>query len=93
MSARVNAFQQGLRELGYMEGKNILIEYRYTDGKVDRLPAIAAELLHLKVDVIVSAGPAVTRAAKQANVTIPIVMAFDEDPVGSGVRRQSCATW
>src|SRR5215468_5291938 len=73
-----------MRELGYIEGKNILIEYRYADGKVDRLPALAAELLNLKVDVIVTAGPAVTRAAKQATAKVPIVMASDDDPVGSG---------
>jgi len=83
-SARIGAFQQGLRELGYIEGKNILIEYRYAEGKVDRLPALAAELLNLKVDIIVTAGPAVTRAAKQATAKVPIVMASDDDPVGSG---------
>jgi len=67
-----------------VEGKNIVIEWRYGDGKLDRLPALAAELVRLKVDVIVTAAPPVTRAAKQATVTIPIVMAFDDDPVGSG---------
>src|SRR5215510_9158771 len=84
ISARVEAFRHGLRELGYVEGKNIVIEYRYAEGKLDRLPALAAELVHLKVDVIVSAGPPPTRSAKQATATIPIVMAFDDDPVGSG---------
>ena len=84
MSARVEAFHQGLRELGYVEGKNIAIEYRYAEGKLDRLPALAAELVRLKVDAIVTAGPASTRAAKQATVAIPIVMAFDDDPIGSG---------
>jgi len=83
-SARVEAFRQGLRELGYVEGKNIIIEWRYAEGKVDRLPALAAELVRLKVDVIVSAAPPGTRSAKQATATIPIVMAFDDDPVGSG---------
>jgi putative ABC transport system substrate-binding protein len=78
------AFRQGLRELGYMEGKNIVIEWRSAEGKPDRLPALATELVHLKVDVIVTAGPLVTRAAKKATVTIPIVMAQDPDPVGSG---------
>ena len=73
-----------MRELGYVEGKNIVIEWRYAEGKIDRLPALAAELVRLKVDVIVTAGPAATRAAKQATATIPIVMAFDNDPVGSG---------
>ena len=84
VSARVEAFRQGLRELGYVEGKNIVIEWRYAEGKPDRLPALAAELVRLKVDVIVSAVRHATRAAKQATVTIPIVMAFDDDPVGSG---------
>ena len=84
-SVRVAAFRQGLREHGYTEGKNIVIEYRYAEGKVDRLPELAAALLHLKMDVIVSTGPAQTRAAKQATATIPIVMAADDDPVGSGV--------
>ena len=83
-STRIEAFRQGLRELGYVEGKNIVIEYRYAEGKVDRLPALAAELVRLKVDVIVANGPPSTRAAKEATVTIPIVMAQDSDPVGSG---------
>jgi putative ABC transport system substrate-binding protein len=78
------AFRQGLRELGYMEGKNIVIEWRSAEGKRDRLPALATELVHLKVDVIVTAGPLVTHAAKEATVTIPIVMAQDPDPVGNG---------
>ena len=84
ISARVEAFRQGLRELGYVEGKNILIEWRFAEEKPDRLPALAAELVRLKVDIIVTAGPAVTRVAKEATVTIPIVMTFDPDPVGSG---------
>ena len=67
-----------------MEGKNIIIEWRSADGKLDRLPALASELVGLKVDIIVSAGPGVTRAAKEAAVTIPIVMANEPDPVGSG---------
>jgi putative ABC transport system substrate-binding protein len=82
--ARIEAFRQGLRELGYVEGKNIVIEYRYAEGKLDRLPALAAELVGLKVDIIVMGGPAATRSAKQATATIPIVMAYDDDPVGSG---------
>jgi putative ABC transport system substrate-binding protein len=82
--ARVEAFRQGLRELGYVEGKNIVIEYRYAEGKLDRLSELAAELVRLKVDVIVTAGPVPTRAAKEVTVTIPIVMGFDDDPVGSG---------
>jgi putative ABC transport system substrate-binding protein len=83
-SARIEAFRQGLRELGYVEGKNIVVEYRYADGKSDRLPALAAELIGLKVDVIVSGGAAATRPAKEATSTIPIVMTNDNDPVGSG---------
>jgi putative tryptophan/tyrosine transport system substrate-binding protein len=82
--ARHEAFRQGLRDLGYVEGKNIVIERRWADGKFDRLPALAAELVRLKVDIIVTAGPQATRPAKQATSTIPIVMAQDPDPVGNG---------
>ena len=74
-AARNEAFRQGLREIGYVEGKNIVIEWRYAEGKLDRLPALAAELVRLKVDVIVTTGPAPTRPAKEATSTIPIVMA------------------
>jgi ABC-type uncharacterized transport system substrate-binding protein len=84
ISDRVEAFRQGLRELGYVEGKNIVIEWRSAEGKQDRVPALAAELVRLKVDVIVTAGPSVIRPAKEATITIPIVMAFDADPVSSG---------
>jgi len=83
--ARIEAFRQGLRELGYVEGKNIVIEYRYAEGKLDRLPALVAELIRLKVDVFVTGGPTVTRAAKEATATIPIVMLQDPDPVGNGL--------
>ena len=83
-ATRIEAFQQGLRELGYVEGKNIVIEQRWADGKIDRLPALARELVQLNVEVMVSAGPTVTRAIKDANVALPIVMGFDDDPVGSG---------
>ena len=83
-AARTEAFRQGLRELGYVEGKNIVIEYRYAEGKLDRLPALLAELVRLKVDVIVTANPGSIRAAKEATSTIPIVMAMDSDPVGEG---------
>ncbi len=83
-AARNEAFRQGLRELGYVEGKNIVIEWRSAEGKLDRLPALAAELVRLKVDVIVAGGPPATRAAKEATATIPIVMAQDTDPVASG---------
>jgi putative ABC transport system substrate-binding protein len=84
IAARVESFRQGLRELGYVEGKNIAIEWRYAEGKFDRLPGLAAELVSLNVDVIVTAGPMDTRAAKEATSTIPIVMTWDQDPVGSG---------
>ena len=83
-AARIEAFRQGLRELSYVEGKNIVIEWRSADGKPDRLPALAAELVRLKVAVIVTSGGAPTRRAKEATSTIPIVMGFDNDPVGSG---------
>src|SRR5262245_2608075 len=83
-SSRIEAFRQGLHELGYAEGKNIVIEWRYAEGKLDRLPALAADLVRLKVDLIVTGSPQATRSAKQATSTIPIVMAFDDDPVGSG---------
>ena len=83
--ARIEAFRQGLRELGYVEGKNIVIERRFAEGKLDRLPALAAELVRLKVDIIVSAGPVATRAAKEATNAIPIVMMTNEgDLVGTG---------
>jgi putative ABC transport system substrate-binding protein len=81
---RTGAFRQGLRELEYIEGKNIVVEYRYADGKLDRLPALAAELVRLKVDIIVTSGSTSTRAAKEATKTIPIVMTQDTDPVAEG---------
>jgi putative ABC transport system substrate-binding protein len=81
---RIEAFRQGLRKLGYIEGKNIVIDWRSPEGKFDRLPVLAAELAGLKVDVIVTAGGGATRPAKEATITIPIVMAQDDDPVGSG---------
>jgi putative tryptophan/tyrosine transport system substrate-binding protein len=83
-AARIEAFRQGLRELSYVEGKNIVIEWRSADGKLDRLPALAAELVRLKVAVIVTSGGAPTRRAKEATSTIPIVMTNDPDPVGDG---------
>src|SRR5437867_459179 len=83
-SARVEAFRQGLRELGYLEGKNIVIEWRSAEGKLDRVPALAAEVVRLKADVIVTGGATDTRAAKEATNTIPIVMTQDSDPAGSG---------
>jgi putative tryptophan/tyrosine transport system substrate-binding protein len=84
IAARIEAFRRGLRELGYVDGKNIVIEYRYAEGKLDRLSELAAELVRLKVDVIVTSGPSVTRAVKEATTTISIVMGFDTDPVGNG---------
>jgi putative ABC transport system substrate-binding protein len=80
---RREAFRQGLRELGYVEGKNIVVEYQYAEGNSERLAALAAELV-LKVDLIVTSGPPGTRAAKKATTTVPIVMAHDPDPLGSG---------
>jgi len=85
LSPRLDAFRQGLRELGFIEGKNIAIEYRSAEGKPDRLPELAAELVRLKVDCIVTAGETPTNAAKQASSTIPIVMTTVGDPVGLGL--------
>jgi putative tryptophan/tyrosine transport system substrate-binding protein len=83
-AARVEAFRRGLSDLNYVEGKNIVIEYRYAEGKLDRVRELAVELVRLKVDVIVSGGPSATRPAKEATRTIPIVMGQDTDPVGNG---------
>jgi putative ABC transport system substrate-binding protein len=83
-SSRAEAFRQGLRELGYVEEKNIVIEWRSADGKRERGPTLAEELVRLKVDVIVTGGSGATRPAKEATKTIPIVMAQDGDPVGNG---------
>src|SRR5437867_627205 len=83
-AARIEAFRQGLRELGYVEGKNIIIEWRWAEGKFDRLPDLAAELVPLDVDVIVTGGSTSSGAAKEVTTTIPIVMAQVNDPVGSG---------
>jgi putative ABC transport system substrate-binding protein len=83
-SASMKAFRQGLRDLGYVEGKNIVIEYRHAEEKLDRLAGLASELVRLKVDAIVTGGPTVTRAVKEASVTIPIIMVQDPDPVENG---------
>jgi putative ABC transport system substrate-binding protein len=83
-AARRKAFRQGLRELGYIEGKNILIEWRSGEEKRDRVRALAVELVHRKVDVIVTGGAGATRTVKEATSTIPIVMAQDQDPVSNG---------
>jgi ABC-type uncharacterized transport system substrate-binding protein len=82
---REGAFRQGLRELGYVEGQNIVIEWRFAQGKPDQVPRNSAELVRLRVDVIVTGGSTDTRAAKGAASTIPIVMTNDSDPVGTGV--------
>ena len=84
-SARHDAFRQGLRELGYVEGKNIVIEWRFAEGKQDRQRAMAAELARLKVEVIVAVGTGDIRAAKEASATVPIVMVSGGDAVGSGL--------
>ena len=78
------ALPQGMRELGYVEGKNLVIEWRFADGKIERLPGLATELVQLNVDVIVTAGTPATSAAQKATATIPIVMGTASDPVGSG---------
>ena len=80
----MEAFRQGLRDLGYVEGRNVVIEYRDADGKAERLPALAAELVALKVDVIVAPATPAALAAKHATTTIPIVIATAGDPVESG---------
>src|SRR4029077_19381250 len=81
-ATRMEAFRQGLRDLSYVEGKNIIIEWRSADGKSDRLAALAAELVRLPAKVIVTGGSTSTRAAKAATSTTPIVMTNDPDPVG-----------
>jgi len=83
-AARHEAFRQGLRELGYVEGQNIVLEYRYAEGKQERLPGLAAELVRLNVDLILTYGEPQIHAAKQATQTIPIVAGLAGDLVGSG---------
>src|SRR6266481_1424014 len=80
----IKAFEQGLRNLGYRVGENVVIEYRFADGEMERLPALAAELVRLGVDVIV-AGNISTGAAMKATATIPIVMTNSVDPIGTGL--------
>jgi ABC-type uncharacterized transport system substrate-binding protein len=82
--ALFDSFRRGLRELGYVEGKNIIFQHRFAEGKLDRIPALAAELVRLKVNVIVAVGSGEIRAAKEATTAIPIVMIRGGDPVGSG---------
>jgi len=84
-SPKVDAFRQGLSDLGYVEGKNINIEYRFASGRVERLPELAVELVHLKPDVIVTQTTAASLAAKMATSTIPIVIAGVADAVGAGL--------
>jgi putative tryptophan/tyrosine transport system substrate-binding protein len=83
-TVQMQAFQQGLRDLGYVEGQNLVIEYRYGEGKAERLREVAAELVQLQVDVIVAVGASGTRGAQWATRTIPIVMPGNYDPVGEG---------
>src|SRR5215813_9639370 len=82
---QLEAFRRGLRDLGYVEGKNIILEYRWAEGTYDRLPVLAAELVRLKPDLVLTHGTAGTRAAKQATTTIPIVMAVSGDAVATGL--------
>jgi len=84
-ATRIEAFKRGLRELGYVEGQNIAIEYRWAEGRYERLPGLAAELVRLRVDVIVTHSTPGTRAAQQATTTIPIVMATNADAVATGL--------
>jgi putative tryptophan/tyrosine transport system substrate-binding protein len=81
---QVKAFQLGLRDLGYIEGKNILIEYRYGEGQAERIPSLVAELVQLKVDVLVVGSPGAVQEAKKASRTIPIVFVITQDPVAAG---------
>jgi len=84
LASRIDAFRQGLRDLGYVEGKNIAIEWREAKGNFDRARELAAELVRLKVDIFVSPGPTITGVMRETTSTIPIVMTQDTDPVGSG---------
>ena len=83
--AQLEAFRQGLKEYGWIEGQNVSIEYRFAEGKEDALAEIAAELVRLRLDVIVAEGTAAIHAAKTVTQTIPIVMATSTDPVGNGL--------
>ncbi len=83
-SRNSDAFLKGMRDLGYVDGKNLIVEWRFAEGNFERLPALAADLVQLKVDVIVAVASAAIGAAQKATTTIPIVMATTGDPVGSG---------
>src|SRR5688572_13786608 len=85
MAPRVDAFRQGLHDLGYVEGKNIVIEYRYAEGKRERWPNLASEMVRLKPDVIVVGGTGPTRSVKEATSTIPIVVGGADDLIGTGL--------
>jgi putative ABC transport system substrate-binding protein len=85
MAPWISAFRDGLRQHGYVEGQNVVIEYRWGEGKPDRFPGLVAELVRLKVDVIVTSGPHAIRAAQAGTSTIPIVMAVIDDPVEQGL--------
>lgn len=85
LSRQIGALRQGLRELGYEEGRNVAFEYRWAERKLDRLPVLADELVALKVDIIATHGTPGSRAAKQATATIPIVIAVIGDPIGNGL--------
>ena len=84
-ASQVEGFRSGLRDFGYVEGKNLVVEYRWAEGQYERLPELVAELIRSKVEVIVTHGTPGTRAAKQATTTIPIVMATVADPVATGI--------
>src|SRR5215470_9533099 len=84
---RLDAFRQGLRELGYVEGRNIALDARWAEGKYDRYTALAADLVRLKMDVIVAVGGRASQVVQQATKTIPIVMSVVVDPIGSGLVR------
>ncbi len=86
-AARVEAFRRGLRDLGYVEGRNLAIEFRWAEGHADRLPSLATQLVNLKVDVIVTQGTEATVAAHRATTTVPIVVTVISDPVGTGLVR------
>jgi len=85
LAQQINALRHGLRDLGYEEGRNLVLEYRWAERRLDRLPALAAELVDMKVDIIVTHGSAGSRAARNATATIPIVIAVIGDPVGNGI--------
>ena len=85
MDPRFDAFRQGLRELGYVEGKNVIVEARFAEGRLERLPALVAELIGLKVDVLLAGSPVGAVTAKNASTTVPIVFAGVGDPVSAGI--------